>query len=220
MYVHLVKEASRHHPKVFSVRVIEDDHLEIRFWKEHGFQQVTCELRFALDLIKFDPTQFDTAISNVENQKIEIHSLEELKSRDPDWLQKWWQMEWLILQDLATEEEPAVRRTLEQFEKDVQHPAIIPEAFFFALDCENYVAITGLTRYDEVTYLADLTWAVPNHQGRSIELALKLKALMWAQNNNATYIIDEASEDDPVYPINLALGFEHLPAWLVYEKQL
>ena len=83
-----------------------------------------------------------------------------------------------------------------------------------------YKAITGLTRYDEVTYLADLTWAIPNHQGRSIELVPKLKALMWAQNNSATYIIDEAVEDDPVYLINLALGFEHLPAWLVFEKPL
>jgi len=220
MYAHLVKEASRHDPETFSVRLIEDDHDEIRFWKQNGFQQIRREPRFALDLIKFDPTPFDATIPDIESQGIEIRTLAELKSCDPDWLLKWWQMEWLILQDLAKDEELAVRRTLAQFEEDVQHPAIIPEAFFFALDGEGYVAITGLTRYVENAYMADLTWAIPSYQDRGIELSLKLKAIKWAKDRGAVYIVDEAVEDDPVYPINLALGFEHLPAWLVLVKQI
>ncbi|MFC1997338.1 hypothetical protein ACFLXI_07005 [Chloroflexota bacterium] len=66
--------------------------------------------------------------------------------------------------------------------------------------------------------MSDLTWAIPTHQNRGIELALKLIALNWAKDKGAAYIIDEAIEDDPTYQINLDLGFEHLPAWLVYEK--
>ena len=220
MYAHLVRNASRHHPTAFSVRVIEDEHAEIRFWKDRGFQQVSREPRAALDLASFDPTPFIDATWNLENQGIKIHSLADLKSNDPDWLHKWWQMEWLILQDLASEEEPAIRRTLEQFEGDVQHPAIIPEAFFFALEGDDYVAITGLTFYDEITYMADLTWAIPSHQGLGIELALKLKAIQWAQDTGAVYLIDEAVENDPGHLISLKLGYEHLPAWLIFEKQI
>jgi len=216
MYNHLVAQASEHNPDTLAVRIGENDAQYIHFWESYGFERVAREPRFVLDLTKFDPVPYAAAIS----EGIQIISLAKLQSNDPDWEYKWWQMEWLILQDLATDEEPAVRRTFAQFKQDIRHPVIIPQAFFFVVDGDQYVAISGLTRYDELAYLADLTWAIPSHQARGLELALKLKTIKWAQKQGATYIIDEALEDDPIYEINLNLGFEHLPAWLVYEKHL
>jgi hypothetical protein len=216
LYAQLITEAVHHNPEVFSVRTIEDDLTGIHFWQEHGFLQTKREPRFVLDLANFDPKPFEPTFSPMLTQEIQIQSLAEPKSSDPDWLQQWWQMEWLILQDMATKEEPAVRRSLDQFEKD----AIIPEAFYFAIVDGKYVAITGLTRYDEVTYMSDLTWAIPSYQNLGLELILKLKTILWAKKQGADFIIEEALEGDPSYQINLELGFEKLPAWLVYEKYL
>ena len=220
MAYHLITQGRVHNPGALTVRITESNKTDITFWESLGFEQVAREPRFALDLLKFDPSPFLAAISDVESENIHIVSLEKMRSSDPDWVRKWWQMEWLILQDLATDGEPAVRRTLAQFEQDICYPAIIPEAFFFTVDGDQYVGISGLTRYNEVTYMADLTWAIPSHQGRGLELALKLQTILWAQGQGASYIIDETLEGDPIHKIDLQLGFEHLPAWLVYEKDL
>ena len=214
LYARLIEETTRYNPSNLAVRVTEDDEESIQFWRPRDFVQVSKEPRCALDLKKFDPSKFKLSVP----EGISISTLAELQSTDSEWLRKWWHMESLILDDMATPEEPAELRTFAQFEQDIQHPAIIPEAFFFAVDGNQFVAISGLTRYDEVTFMADLTWAIPSHQNLGIELALKLTMLRWAKDNGATHIIDEAREDDPTYQINLNLGFEHLPAWLVLEK--
>jgi len=218
IYQYLNEQAQAFQPHTFSAGARADETECIHFWRTLGFEPRVEEARFALDLGKFDPNSFANAKTTPEG--IEIISLADLQVSDPHWLEKWWALEGLILADMATPEEPAQPRTLTEFEQDVQHPAIIPEAFFFAITPEAYVALTGLTRYDEVTFMADLTWAIPSHQNRGLELALKLTAIDWAQAQRATYIIEEALEDDPSYQLNQHLGFENLPPWLIFEKRL
>ena len=88
----LIEQAVRYASQSFVVRVYEDESESIQFWKDQGFRQIRQEPRFALDLRKFAPAGFKITMPDLQSQEIEIHSLAELKSSDPDWLKRWWQM--------------------------------------------------------------------------------------------------------------------------------
>ncbi len=217
LYNRLIADLEEHNPTTLKARARENDPHGIQFLRKRGFQQKSSEPLFALDLLTFENSAYDSIPGEMKSLGIDFVSLAELRLRDPDWLRKWWHLEWQILQDIPTDEPPE-RRSLEQFEVDVQHPAIIPEAFFFAVDSGKLVGISGLTRQDEKTTQADLTWVIPSHQGKNIELALKLKTIASAIQKGAVYLLDDTFEGDPGYQLNLELGFQHLPPWLVFEK--
>ncbi len=219
LYQRLIEDLEFLSPKTLKSRARESEPDPIQFLEKRGFICKSQEPQFALDLLTFDDSSYDSIASEMKSIGISIISLVELRQSDPDWLPKWWDLEWDILQDMPSDE-PPVRRYLEQFESDIQHPAIIPEAFFFAVDGNQLVGISGLTRQDEKTLQADLTWVIPSHQCKNIELALKLRTIDYALLNGATYILDDAFEGDPGYTLNLELGFQHLPPWLVFEKVL
>ncbi len=217
LYESIVASLQKHSPKKITARARENNPAAIDFLKKRGFIQKSQESLFALDLSTFDRTTFDDAFEEMQKQGIKFLSLAELRLSDPDWLRKWWDLEWVILNDMPSDE-PPVRRSLEQFEVDIQHPAVIPDAFFFAVDGGQLVGISGLTRYDETSLHADLTWVIPDYQEKGIELALKLKTIDYALRHGASYVLDDALEGDLAYQINLDLGFQHLPPWLVFEK--
>ncbi len=217
LYKLLLADLEGHSPKTLKARARESESDAIRFLENRGFTLKMQEPLFALDLLTFDDSHYESIANEMNSLGISFLSLAELCHSDPDWLRKWWDLEWEILQDMPSDE-PPVRRSLEKFENDIQHPAIIPEAFFFAVDGNQLVGISGLTRQDERTVQADLTWVIPSHQRKNIELALKLRTIDYAHQNGATYILDDAFEGDPGYKLNLELGFQHLPPWLVFEK--
>jgi len=211
LYHQIANELMGREAQSISTRVRKDDISAVHFYEDLGFEMIATDPVFALDLATFEESVYESLA-----ESIEILSLSEWKFKDPQWLQKWWQLECQIAQDLAEDEEP-LQRSLAQFEIDIQHPAIIPEGFFFAQQDNELIGISGLTQYDERTLQADLTWVVPNQRGKGIARALKLKTIEYAVQQAYDYII-ETVEDDWLFHLNTELGFCPLTPWNVYEK--
>ncbi len=68
-----------------------------------------------------------------------------------------------------------------------------------------YVGVTGVARA---------------YRRRGIATVLKLRTIQFAQEVGARWIETENEENNPMYQLNLKLGFRPIPAWLVYEKKL
>ncbi len=58
------------------------------------------------------------------------------------------------------------------------------------------------------------------YRRRGIATALKLRTIDYAQQHGARSITTGNEENNPMYQINLALGFQPKPAWISYRKQI
>lgn len=64
------------------------------------------------------------------------------------------------------------------------------------------------------------TGVVRSHRRRGITTAMKLRAIQWAQANGYESIETDNEENNPMYAINMQLGYQPMPAWLSYQKEL
>ena len=58
------------------------------------------------------------------------------------------------------------------------------------------------------------------YRRRGIATALKTQAIAWAKTQGASYLETDNEENNPMYQLNLALGFQPIPALLDYILEL
>lgn len=73
---------------------------------------------------------------------------------------------------------------------------------------------------DKGKFLTGLTGVVANHRRKGIAAALKLRAIKYAHQHGVKVIETGNEENNPIYQINLMLGFQPQPAWIDFEKVL
>jgi GNAT superfamily N-acetyltransferase len=222
LYNLFMGELSEYDPATVITSTREDQADALRFLAKRGFRQ---QMRFPvshLDVIAFDPAPFDGKVASVEASSIEIRSLAEVAATDPDWKRKLWDLEWELLQDVPSPE-PLTRQTFENFEeRELGHPGFNPDALFIALDAGRWVGTSGLwmAEGDLEKLYTGLTGVVRSHRRRGLATAMKVRGIAFAQAYGARIIETDNEENNPMYDLNLQLGFKPQPAWLSFEKQL
>jgi GNAT superfamily N-acetyltransferase len=88
-----------------------------------------------------------------------------------------------------------------------------PAGYFVALDTASG-ALVGTTHIsprpaDPRQWEFDLTGVVRSHRRRGIALTLKLRAIALAAQNGAELLVTDNEENNPMYQINLQLGFTY-----------
>ena len=58
------------------------------------------------------------------------------------------------------------------------------------------------------------------HRRQGIATAMKVRAIGFAKEYGAKIVETDNEENNPMYFLNLKLGFESQPAWLSFEKHL
>lgn len=200
----------------------EDKPNKMRFLAEQGFEQVMREPISHLDVAAFDEAKFAGAVEKSRQAGIKIRTISELERLDPDWKQKLWDVRWHILQDIPSPQ-PRTREPLEEFEKRLHgHPNFDPDAWFIAVDQEEYVAYSNFyvtsTMPDKL--FTGVTGVRKSHRRRGIATTLKVHGIAFAKAYGAKVIQTENEENNPMYELNMQLGFEPAPAWVVFEKYL
>jgi len=95
------------------------------------------------------------------------------------------------------------------------------------VDGDEYVGVSylwGSQATDEILYTG-FTGVRRSYRHRGIATALKVMAIRYAQsrktNSGRPVVIRTNNEEtNPMFQINLMLGFQELPAWLAYVKHL
>ncbi|MCK4339572.1 MAG: GNAT family N-acetyltransferase [Candidatus Cloacimonetes bacterium] len=221
-YDFIIKELEKHNPSVFVSDTREDQTDSVKFLTDRGFIQLMREPTSQLDILAFDPKKFSGYAEKMNKLGIKIISLTEVEKINPNWKRMFWDLEWELLQDVPTTD-PLTRQTFENFEKrTLSSPGFYPDAQFFALNKGKYVGMSALwtSKATPKKLFTGLTGVVQSHRRKGIATAMKVRAIDFARKYGATIIETDNEENNPMYFLNLKLGFKSKPAWLQYEKKL
>jgi GNAT superfamily N-acetyltransferase len=200
----------------------EDKPQAIRFLERRGFQRVMRWIISELDLTAFDPSPWAGLQEKVQAQGVRILSLSELMERDPEWQHKLWDLDWTLTLDEPSPA-PPTRLPLEQFlQQYFSGPEFLPEGEFVALEGERYIGMSGVHNNlaDPRKLRTGFTGVVHSHRRRRIATALKLHTIDYARRAGAQSIRTGNEENNPMYQINVELGFDKLTASLAFEKRM
>jgi ribosomal protein S18 acetylase RimI-like enzyme len=222
VYDYLMAKLESRNPRTLISSVRENNTDSLRFMKQRGFEIVLRMPLSELNVQTFDFDQYASLDERMRSEGIKILSVAELEEKDSDWAHKLYELNYEILADVPSPD-PFTKRPFEQFEKRfLKSPSFLPEANFLALDGEQYVGYSALWKHDtqDDKLNTGLTGVVRSHRRKAICSALKVRSFHFAKAYGAKVIETGNEENNPMYQLNLKLGFEPRPAWMDFEKVL
>lgn len=224
LYQHIVADLAGREPApvFFTATTREDQPGGLALLQKQGFQLMMRAPMSRLDVLAFDATCFTAAHAKVRQADITLHSMSELKERDPEWKRHWYDLELVINADhpMADRGEPL---PFETFAAYLDTPLVNTAAAFFALDAQgNYVGQSTLDigNVQSKTISVGMTGVLRNYRRLGIATALKVRTVEFAQAYGAQWIETSNEENNPMLQLNSKLGFQPAPAWLSFQKRL
>lgn len=221
MYERIVAELAKRDPKTYIGETREDKPHGMRFLTKRGFKQNMRYPASQLDLGSFDPARFDDVSAGVAKLGVTMVTLAALRSRDPDWMQELYDLHWKIAQDIPSDD-PPTRPSFETFRKRFDSPNFDPNGYFIAIHDGRYIGLTyfWIMPANRRKLYTGLTGVIRSHRRKGIATALKVRATEFARQYGASVVETDNEENNPMYSLNLKLGFKPVPAWLEYKRML
>jgi mycothiol synthase len=221
MYDHVSAALTERDPLFFTADTREDKPDFIRFLTKRGFVQT---MRYAVSHLNpqtFDFSKFEGLEKHVRDGGIEIVNVPDLPARDPDWKRNWYELEGECWMDVPLPE-PPTRGSFEEFASRFDSPSYDAKAHFIAIDDGKYVGLTGFwtSPVEKHKLYTGLTGVVRSHRRNGIATALKVSGARFARDYGATIVETDNEENNPMFDLNLQLGFEARPAWLDFRNVL
>ena len=216
IYDHIVGALAEKEPTILDSWTREDKADAVSFLTKRGYKQIMRGQNSRLTLAEFDASKFADVVERVKASGVRIVPLAELRETDPEWREKLYELDWLLSLDVPEVDEPKKREFEVYCKQTFDKPTFFPEGFFVALDGDEYVGVSMLElNLAEPTKLqTDLTGVVRSHRRKGIATALKVHALSKAQTTEAEYLDTDNEEKNPMYTLNVKLGFKPMPGWL------
>lgn len=221
LYAHLLGALAEFDPLSVRARAREDHARARRFLDERGFVETQRTWESTLDVGNFDFAPYADLEEKLAAGGVTVHALPELMDR-PDWAE--------LIYDVFAEtrldvprSEPATPLSFAQFrEYVIDDSMFLPEAYFVAMDGDRVVGSSDLYRSGAAEGLfIGFTGVRATHRGRGVALALKLRAMRYAQERGVPWLrTNNASTNAPMLAVNGKLGFVREPAWLSLAKQI
>lgn len=208
-------------PALLVTNTREDKPQGIRFLQKRGFQQT---MRWPVSEINprmFESAPFAKLFQRIDGSGITLHTLAELQVSDPLCKEKLYELEWEGTQDEPLPDTPS-KMTFEQFATAYfDTPGFLPEGWTIAVDGDQYVGMSELRKdlNDATRLQTGFTCTARTHRRRGLATAMKVRGLEFAKRYGAEVIRTGNEETNPMYQINLKIGFEPRPAWLAFEKR-
>ena len=193
----------------------------IRFLEERGFVQVMRWWDSRLDLATFAPEEYAPLLAKLAAAGVEIITAAEFATRNPDWQRSIYDVDREATLD-EPQPTPPTPLSFEDYCKFVfANPNFRAERIFVAVDDNRAVGMTELplNPVDPENLHTGFTGIARSHRRRGIATALKAAALTYAKETGAHTVSTGNEENNPMYAINLQMGFEPTGARLAYEKQ-
>jgi GNAT superfamily N-acetyltransferase len=209
-------------PKAVVSGMLESRGEHTQFLENNGFREVHRERFARLELDNFLPTQFESQVRGVVDQGIRMVALTDLQSEVADWKSRLHPVYQQLVADQPAPDEPRLD-TLERWEQTVLgSPDFDPALWIIALDGERIVGLSqaALNLEDRTTTDCGLTGVVGEYRRRGIATALKIELLAAVKICGAARISTANEQNNPMYQINVGLGFEPRPDWVMYERRL
>ena len=217
-------------PNKIVTRTREDQVERVKFLATQGFEPTMRSPGSSLKLASFDATPLTGIEEKVAALGVKIYTLRELYALEPEWKEKLYELRWAIVQDVP-EPEPPTKWPMEMFEQIIlDDPALTPDVWFVAVDERKpppsgtgpWIGMSNIWVNDKTYERLDvgLTGTMRAWRRKGIATALKLRTIAYAQQHNTKSIGTSNEENNPMYHLNLKLGFQPKPATIHYEKKL
>ncbi len=199
----------------------EDQPHSTKFLTDRGFEQKQRQQVSRLDVASFDAAPFADLMARFEESGITVKTFEEYEAEDPDARRKTYEKYVELFQDVPIFVD-RFELTYEMFERELNAPNRLPGAILLALDGDEIVATTSLWKRlaDPGNLGTGLTAVARSHRRRGIAAALKVRAIEFARDIGTRVIQTDNEENNPMYDLNVRLGFKPTPAWLLFQKLL
>jgi GNAT superfamily N-acetyltransferase len=223
LYGHLTAHlATRNPPAVTLMSYTHENKTEaVRFLTARGFEQVLREPVSWLDVAGFDPAAFAGVLERVRRSNVRLVRLDALQAAAPDWRERLYQLEWELIQDIPA----PVSHQREAFETWVaqrfEGPWFRPDAWTIAVENDRWIGMSVLWKVDSQPQklYSGLTGVIRSRRRRGIATALKVQGIQFAGDYGAATIETVNEENNPMYRLNLKLGFEPLAAMVTFENR-
>jgi len=208
-------------PKALTAYAREDDPASMRFVEKRGFRVAQRNQYSKLDVQSFDASPFEETRRRVDESEVDVRSFGELMAEDPDALRKAYEAGWEFLQDVPFPD-PLQKMPFEQYMSEVEGPCGMPKSWFMAVDGGRYVGMSQLWLIPAQPgrLQTGLTGVSRTHRRRGIATALKVRAISGAKESGFESIRTDNEEKNPMYLLNVKLGFKPIPSWLSYKNEL
>lgn len=219
IFNYVLNELSAREPKQLITSMREDRTERVQFLLDNGFEFQQRAPRSELQLADFDFERYTGLPQKMVEQDIQIHTLADLMQSDPEWLHKTYELCWAIELDIPAPE-PPTKPTVDEWKKQLDSPNFLAEGWFIAIDGSDYVGISMITISDARPELMRtwLTGTLRSHRRKGIASALKVRAIELAKRRGAEVIDTFNEENNPMYDLNVQLGFKAQHAWADYRK--
>jgi mycothiol synthase len=191
-----------------------------RFLLERGFMESWRRVDFVLEVADFDFAPYTGLAERLRGQGIEIKSYRQLDA-DPDRLEKLYQLDWSLWQDVPYFGQVVVQRSLAQFAADeVDHPKFIPEACFIAVRGDAWIGYSNLS-VGEDGFNTEMTGVRRDDRGQGVATLLKLSTIRYTQEhgNGRLWTVNDAV-NTAIIALNEKLGFQQNGAMLRFSKRI
>jgi GNAT superfamily N-acetyltransferase len=219
LYDHIVDALVPYDPLVLRAWTVEDMPRPLRFLADRGFVEESRVSESWLPVAPFDPAPFAGAEARVAAQGIAIRTLAELGPDDPEVRHKLYELSEAVAADMPAVE-ARTKTAYDLWIKRFEYPNLLTDAQFIALDGEDFVGVSTLWKRQIGPDLqTGVTGTLGSHRRRGIALALKLRAIAYAQASGTPIIrTDNDATNVGMLAINRALGFVPQPAWIGFAK--
>jgi mycothiol synthase len=222
MHRYLLAEIEKLQPKKIVSEPKEDEAFRTQLLAADGFQFLMRFPRSSLDVNQVQTADHEPVLDAVRQQGIRFVTLTDVMAADPDWQHNIWQLFTQIEQDIPMPQ-PEPPTPFEEYANYYQGDDFRPNSWAIAVDeTAGYVGmcVVNVMRKRPYGLFAGITGVIRSHRRRKIATALKICSIQYAQQNGFQTIYTNNEENNPMYQLNLDLGFKPLPAWAYYEKSL
>lgn len=186
-----------------------------------GFHDAQRNPLSALDLTTFDSTPFEPAIERARKEGLELMSLQQYADRFGEWKRPYYEVTLEVFKDVP-QPVPFVEWPYEEFELWMDSPAWKSDCRFVAVDGQKIVAVSEYDPRKADPKLAQtfLTGTLRPFRRKGLATALKTMALLSARARGVERIFTDNEENNPMFQLNVALGFRKVWDWIFYKKEV
>lgn len=205
----------------------EDKANTVKWLEQNGYRLTMRYPVSKLRVADFDFSLFAGHVDRMEACGYRIYSLQELQHEDVNWRDKLFDT-WSEIELDVPSPDPPSPMPRSEFNKMLRHPSFSASGWAVAVKRDEeapgrigeYAGVSAnnprLSRPD--LWSIWLTGVRRAHRRKGIATALKLRSIEWARDRGIKEFETGNEENNPMYSINVKLGFTPEPAWTDWEK--